>query len=326
MLILAKHCVPWQGKVLIDDVFSHGTKEDGPYPLLSEAIRTGLLHPNCRHTLTTYFPGITKIPTVPDNKESIETYEAEQHQRYIERQLRKWKRFEAGSVDAENANKASDKVKECEDRLKQHLDKNRQLRRDYNREKADVRSIKEINYSKDVKQFERYKEIIGDDSPKTLEDFQKLKYNNTKGFNLMDDYYKSRTKGNISAFSTFSDYKKVIYELNSKVVGIITKDGIKVSGYSKHMIDRILGASNDPKTGLPRSGTSINGVLDALYNPIEISEIRARKLDGVAEMSKKYIGELSTVSINPVTGNLIQCNPSDSDKVRRLKEKNGKGN
>lgn len=40
-------CAPWQGKILIDDVFSHGTKEESDrmgYPLLSTAIKAGLLH------------------------------------------------------------------------------------------------------------------------------------------------------------------------------------------------------------------------------------------------------------------------------------------
>lgn len=43
-----KHCEPWQGKVLIDDVFSHPSKEyleeNKKYPLLSKAIEKGLLH------------------------------------------------------------------------------------------------------------------------------------------------------------------------------------------------------------------------------------------------------------------------------------------
>jgi hypothetical protein len=59
-------CIPWQGKVLIDDVYSAGSRpKDGNYPLLSEAIEAGLLHPNCRHTLASYFPGITQLPKVP---------------------------------------------------------------------------------------------------------------------------------------------------------------------------------------------------------------------------------------------------------------------
>lgn len=124
-----KLCLPWQGKVLIDDVYSHGSKADGNYPLLSEAMKAGLLHPNCRHTLATYFKGITQLPKVPSNKEALGNYAAEQKQRYLERQIRKWKRVEAGSVDAENVNKADTKVKQYENMLQQYLGDNPQLRR-----------------------------------------------------------------------------------------------------------------------------------------------------------------------------------------------------
>lgn len=37
-------CVPWQGLILINDVYSGGSKEDGDYPLLSTAMEKGLLH------------------------------------------------------------------------------------------------------------------------------------------------------------------------------------------------------------------------------------------------------------------------------------------
>lgn len=175
------------------------------------------------------------------------------------------------------------------------------------------------NKSSDRKMYREYKAIIGENNIESFEEFRKTKYNKTNEWQTMKDYYKARTQGNISAFSSYGDYKSVISELSNKLIGIKTSDGIEIKSYSKHMIDRILGASNDPKTGLPRSGTTVEGVLDALRNPIKITETKARKLDKIAETSKKYIGEKSTVSINPNTGNLIQSNPTDKDKVRRLK-------
>lgn len=141
-----KMCEPWQGEILIDDIFSHPSKEyieehTVKYKLLSEAVESGLLHPNCRHTLTTYFPGITRLPVVPDGKESIKVYEAEQKQRLYERQIRKWKRIEVGSVDAKNVNDAVNRVNELETQLKKHLDNNRQLRRAPQREENKVEIV-----------------------------------------------------------------------------------------------------------------------------------------------------------------------------------------
>lgn len=150
-------CIPWQGKVLIDDVFTslsasrakELSREMG-YPLLSEAMKAGLLHCNCRHTLATFFPGITQLPKVPDEKLARANYEAEQKQRYMERQIRKWKRREAGSLDPENQNAAKAKVRVWQGKIREHLKENPQLRRDYWRERllpenkpsVDVSSLK----------------------------------------------------------------------------------------------------------------------------------------------------------------------------------------
>lgn len=129
-------CIPWQGRILIDDVYSAGIRpRDGNYPLLSEVMDKGLLHPNCRHTLATYFPGVTQLPKVPDEATAKANYEAEQKQRYMERQVRRWKRREAGSLDSENQKQAAAKVKEWQGKLREHLKENPQLRRDYWRER-----------------------------------------------------------------------------------------------------------------------------------------------------------------------------------------------
>lgn len=133
-------CEPWQGRILIDDIFSNPSKEyieqyKVKYKLLSEAIEKGLLHPNCRHSLITYFEGITTLPVVPDGKEAIRVYEAEQKQRALERQIRKWKRIEVGSLDEENRYKANKVIRSLEKQLREHLDNNKELRRNRNREK-----------------------------------------------------------------------------------------------------------------------------------------------------------------------------------------------
>ena len=71
LVVVSKHgtaceiCQQFEGKVFIDDVYSGGTKDDGNYPLLSEAMEQGMFHPNCRHGLNTYYEGITKLS---DNK------------------------------------------------------------------------------------------------------------------------------------------------------------------------------------------------------------------------------------------------------------------
>lgn len=136
-------CEPWQGKVLIDNVFSHPSKEYieehiKKYKLLSEAIEKNFLHPNCRHALITYFEGITTPPKVPDGKEAIKTYEAEQKQRALEREIRKWKRIKEGTLDPLEEGRAINKIKELQNRLTNHINENPQLRRAYEREENKI--------------------------------------------------------------------------------------------------------------------------------------------------------------------------------------------
>lgn len=112
-------CLPWQGKVYIDDVFQahHGPKGGSfgvslrtgkQYLLLSVAIKAGLFHPNCRHTISTWFEGVSTMPKPMDAKEIQRISKLETQQRELERKVRQAKREVAGLSDPaaiQNANK-----------------------------------------------------------------------------------------------------------------------------------------------------------------------------------------------------------------------------
>ena len=127
-------CRPWQGVVLIDDVYSGGKQEDGDYPLLSKAIEAGLFHPNCEDILATWFPGINTVPTVPDPERSEEWYKQAQRQRSLERAIRGQKRILAGTLDEDNLIREKKRLRELQQQLREHLKDNSQLRRKPERE------------------------------------------------------------------------------------------------------------------------------------------------------------------------------------------------
>lgn len=140
-------CEPYQGRVFIDDVFTlwqgerNGDMGKSVYcgkwfPLLSSAIRGGLFHPNCRHTLSQYIDGFTKIPTpIPADDIKIQR-ELEQKQRMLERKIRKLKRFAEGTQNPEIAKAYRKKLRETQHELKVFVDEHKDLiRRDYSREK-----------------------------------------------------------------------------------------------------------------------------------------------------------------------------------------------
>ena len=138
-------CVPWQNKILIDDIFSDGSKEDGPYPLLSEAVDEGLLHVNCQHNLNTFYPGISTIPLTLDPDKVDEAYKETQKQRRIQRDIRRQKRVVAGTTDLTNFNNEKRKL----ERLKRKQ-QNRSQEKGFNIDlsKVKVRSV-DIKKTKD---------------------------------------------------------------------------------------------------------------------------------------------------------------------------------
>ena len=135
-------CIPWEGQVL---------SKSGSHPhynSLDDAIRNGLFHPNCKHDLNPYFPGVSPdkldVRVDPEVQKLIDqhghtaaqrmTYQAEQQQRYIERQIKTWKRREMVSLDSSEQRKAHQKVLDWQSRQRTHINDNPFLRRKYERE------------------------------------------------------------------------------------------------------------------------------------------------------------------------------------------------
>lgn len=115
-------CLPFVGKVLIDDVWSGGKKSDGPYPLMSKAIAAGLYHPRCKDSHTTYFPGIS---TADDTwtKEELENIgqanKQEAERQYAARQAEKYGRLSDYSLDKDNQRQYKSKADEWKTKQKQ---------------------------------------------------------------------------------------------------------------------------------------------------------------------------------------------------------------
>lgn len=157
------------------------------------------------------------------------------------------------------------------------------------------------NTGRDSIQYKHYKNILGDDIG-SLEKFRQMKYNEPKEFDLLTNYKNSVGNGMISPFSGFKNYKKLYKKIENNIVGTETSNGIKISGQSRHFLERVIGTEEDPKTKRPRSGVEIEDIQYALLH----GEVRTRKRD---PDSVKFVTDRCIVSVNPNTGILIQCNP-----------------
>lgn len=140
-------CEPYQGKVYIDDVFTiwNGEKSgdfgksnycDKCFMLLSVAIRGGLFHPNCRHTMGQYIEGLTKIPQPIPAEKIREQRALEEKQRAMERSIRALKRKAEGTQDEKKVKEYKRKLREEQGKLREFIKEHDDvLRRDYSREK-----------------------------------------------------------------------------------------------------------------------------------------------------------------------------------------------
>lgn len=118
-------CLPFVGKVMIDDVWSDGPKDGKSpvtgkrYPLISSAIAAGLYHPRCRDSHTTYFEGISTPPDEKFSKKELndlaEQNQKEVYQQFSERQTEKYERLAKYSLDQENKERYSEKAEEWDD-------------------------------------------------------------------------------------------------------------------------------------------------------------------------------------------------------------------
>lgn len=132
-------CTPYENKIL-------SIEQTSKYESVSDAETQGLFHPNCKHTVSAFFEGISEItPRLATGEQELVdrygydeaqkiSYKAQVKQRYIERNIRNWKRKEIVSLNDNEKIRAKNKIKEWQEKQRNHLDENTFLKRKYNRE------------------------------------------------------------------------------------------------------------------------------------------------------------------------------------------------
>lgn len=314
----------WQGKVY---------SREELHSVCGLGSKTGLCGINCRHVYYPFVPGVSERMYTDEwleeqNRKEAETkewhgkklnaYEQTQQQRKMETAMRaqreKVRGFQEAGVDNDEITIAKCKYQAQLDEYKQFSKKMglpEQRERIYQDMRGRVAPSKETyqkytkemirNADRDSKEFKKYKNILGDDAG-SLAQFRQMKYNKPEKYESFKNYTESVNKGMLSPLSGFGNYWRLREKIENDIVGMRTVTGIKISGQSKHFLERVIGTKEDPKTRRPRSGVSIEDIHDALLH----GEPRIRERD---PNSVKFITDKCIVSVNPRTGNLIQCNP-----------------
>ncbi|KAA6220636.1 phage capsid protein [Streptomyces albofaciens JCM 4342] len=105
---------------------------------LDEARRAGLQHPNCRHSVSSYTPGLTRVEEPEPDPAG---YEAGQRQRAIERHIRRHKNRAAAATTPEAKRAAEAKVRQWQGAMRDHLAAHPDLRRLRHREQPGASNL-----------------------------------------------------------------------------------------------------------------------------------------------------------------------------------------
>lgn len=122
-------CRPWEGKVLARTgpgerrvQVQHGTQDRTVAVHVAgsvlEAVEAGLMHPNCRHSLSAYLPGVTRLPTDTADPDGDE---ARQKLRALERKVRRAKLQAAGALDPQAKKRFEADVRAAQAEIREHI-------------------------------------------------------------------------------------------------------------------------------------------------------------------------------------------------------------
>lgn len=131
-------CRPYEGKVLRLNAGPTGLitvpheLTDAPFQVdvvstLADAMIAGLFHPNCRHSVSAFLPGVSRLPE--RDTADPEGNKARVQQRKLERDIRRHKVNEVGALDETSKKAAHRKVLDAQAALRAHLEEHPNLKR-----------------------------------------------------------------------------------------------------------------------------------------------------------------------------------------------------
>ncbi|ERL19806.1 prevent-host-death family protein [Oribacterium sp. oral taxon 078 str. F0263] len=143
----------------------------------------------------------------------------------------------------------------------------------------------------------------------TLDKYKEAKHNKAEEYQLLRGYGRAVEKGDINSLVGFEQYQKTAADVQERVVGCTTSDGVRIDSYALHFIDRVIGQTAEPHEGM-REATTIEAVNEALAKPEKITE----RIMADGDVRRTYRGEKANVTISVRDHRLIQANPRGGKK------------
>lgn len=282
----------------------------------------GLCGWNCRHSFWPCYPDLGDPPTwteeslrklnardIEYNGKKYTAYEISQMQRARERNVRRCKkRYLAEDAAGLDTTDSAVRLKAARQSLAQfakdtggRVDSARTSVPKFGRSEASRASAKsQAHHTEWLKTINAQSTSLN-----TVAKYYDAKYNNAEEYQLLSKYSYSVQHGNISPLAGFDNYISGYHRIEAELVGQKSINGLEVTGQSMHFMERVLGTIKDPKTERPRDGVEVSDVISCVLN----GTTRGIKYDTAGRPSLLFFSDKCAVSINPDTGELIQCNP-----------------
>ena len=276
-------CMPFEGKVLIDDVWSGGSSKDGPYPLMSSAMAAGLYHPNCKDKHSTYFEGISSKPESRYYEEKPVIKERqliENKLNHAKRQAKSYNRLAKNSLDAENQETYRARAKEWRDKAKGYREELKSFEESHGLELENVEKYAKEEYN-----------YLEEDYSEALKKFGKINKSQ------VEKIYANSTRdtGYIATGNSFDinrafrnkepNLLREVDLITSKTLDEVIKSNktpYNIKGFRKVNLDWV--SSFIENSNIPKTYDSIQDVSDAL------NSIRGHRYEELA---------YSSISVNP---------------------------
>lgn len=120
--------------------------------------------------------------------------------------------------------------------------------------REELAELKIKNKSSDKKQYEKYKEILGDEAPKTFEDFRKMKYNDTNKYKALETKYNDSVVNNL------------LKEHNIELVDKISDKLYSVKNYRPDIKDMTQHAKDNLENKVDRSSMTTDKAKEFIDN------------------------------------------------------------
>jgi hypothetical protein len=303
---------------------------------------TGIFGANCNHSWYMYFGVSAYTPeqlqdmkdrTVTYNGQEMSEYDARQKQRGFERSIKKTKAELVGydealkhlPIEEQTAlrfqfQNASVKLKGQEAKIADFCHQTG-LKRDKFREQMfatetedAIKAWSKSTSSKAVASAQKHhtawlKSIGAENGPKTLANYYKIKYNNTREYQLLNGYKKAVKEGDISPLVGFDMYKDIAKQIDKEFIGLTTIDGVVIKDYAMHFIDRVIGQTSTP-SGKRRQGVPISAFKETLTSPTtRITSDYTVQMSKGDDVRRSYMGNNIKITLSVTDRKLIQTNP-----------------